>query len=129
MPSILDLMSKEDKEKALARGKKRLEKKEKQDVSPELYIVAELAYYLGMDAVLAIKRGYIINYDDDGKIIKEPFTLEEALALLEALRKVWYSKLVESSRGTLVATNSAHSKTPDSSFNTGIKPFKDKSDI
>jgi len=129
MANLLDLMSPEDRQKALERGKKRLEGKKGAAISPELYITAEFGYYFGWEGVLAIKRGYIEKSDANNQVIKEPFTLEEVMALLEAAKKVWYSKVIDTSHGSLVANSSAYSKSPGEAFNKGIKPFTDKADI
>lgn len=127
--SLLDLLPEDEKKKAIARGKKRLKARKGQDISPELYVTAEFGYYFGWEGVLAIKRGYIEKVGNDGSIIKEPFTLDEVLALLEAAKKVWYSKVMEQSHGNLVANQAAYSKSPADTFNRGIKPFSDKSEV
>lgn len=127
MPSILDHLSSEDREKAIARGKKRLEKRDTGSVSPEMYLITEFGYYLGWEAILAVKRGYIESRDGHGKIVKEPFELDEMMALLEGLRKVWYSKQIEIARTNLVAVRSAnHQSDPTGSFEKGMQPFKDR---
>lgn len=130
--SLLDLMPKADAEKAIERGKRRMESlraKKSLDVSPEIYMVAEFGYYFGWEGVLAIKRGYIEKIGPDGSIVKDPFTLDEVIVLLEGARKVWYSKLVEQSHGNLVANSSVHSKNPGQSFNNGVKPFTDRAEV
>jgi len=130
--SILDLLPENERKKAIDRGRKRLERQRTRkglDVSPEIYMVAEFGYYFGWDGVLAIKRGYIEKLDAYGKTIKEPFTLDEALVLLEGARKVWYSKVIEQSHGNLVAHASTYSKSPGTSFNNGMKPFTDKAEV
>src|SRR5690606_30506734 len=93
--SLLDLMSPEDRQKAIIKAEKRLERRKTQslDVSPEMFIVAELGYYFGWEAVVAIKRGFITTYDEKMNLKKSTFTLEEALALIEGAKKVWYSKV------------------------------------
>lgn len=127
--SLLDLMPKADREKAVARGKKRLEQRKGSKVSPEIYTVAEFGYYFGWEGVLAIKRGYIETIDAQGKTVKEPFTLEEVMVLLEGARKVWYSKLIEQSHGTMVADLASRSKDPGASFNGNITTFREKADL
>lgn len=127
--SLLDLMSKEDREKAIARGHKRIQQNKGAKVSPAIYTVAEFGYYFGWEGVLAIKRGYIEKADSKGNLVKEPFTLDEVLVLLEAARKVWYSKVVEQSHGNMVSTMSGNSKNPGAVFNTNIKPLSDKADL
>lgn len=131
MPSLLDLMSPEDKAKAIARGQKRLNKNRgnSASISPELYITAEFGYYFGWDAIVAIKRGYIEKVDDEGETVLEPFTLDEVMALLEAAKKVWYAKLVETAHGSLVAGSAKYAKKPGEAFNAGMKPFTDRADL
>lgn len=128
--SILDLMSPDEKQKALDKAEKRLSKKVSSgSVSPELFIVGELGYYYGWDAVMAIRRGYTIEYDSKGNIEKVPFTLEEATALIEAGKKVYYSKLIEQSHASMVAGASKWSKDPAKSFNSGMQPFTEKARV
>ena len=127
--SLLDLMSTEDKEKAIARGRKRLEKAKGSAISPEMYVIAEFGYYFGFEGILAIKRGYIEYTDAKGSVVKEPFTLDEVLALLEAAKKVWYSKVIDSAHGTMVASASKYAKQPGEAFKGGMQPYIDKADL
>ena len=127
--NLLDLMSPEDKEKAIARGRKRLDKAKGSSISPEMYVIAEFGYYFGFEGILAIKRGYIDVVGSDGKVVHEPFTLDEVLALLEAAKKVWYSKVIDSAHGTMVASASKFAKQPGESFKGGMKPFIDRADL
>jgi hypothetical protein len=128
MKSILDLMPEEERKKAIERGKRRLQSKKGQSISPELFVVAEFGYYFGWEGVLAIKRGYV-EKESNGKTVKEPFTLDEVMALLEAAKKVWYSKLIEQSHGNLVASQSAYSKSPADTFKRGISPFEERAKV
>lgn len=95
--SLLDLMSPEERDKALSRAAKRSAsiKARSVAVSHEMFLVGEMGYYFGWDAILAIRRGYTVTFDSAGKPIKEPFTLEEAEVLVEAAKKVWYSKVID----------------------------------
>lgn len=127
--SLLDLMPKEEAEKAIERGRKRMQRNKGSKVSPEMYTVAEFGYYFGWEGVLAIKRGYIDKTDSKGNVVKEPFTLDEVLVLLEAARKVWYSKVIEQSHGNMVASIGAQSKSPSDSFNTNISGLRDRADL
>lgn len=127
--SLLDLMSPEDKEKAIARGRKRLERSKGSAISPEMFITAEFGYYFGFEGIMAIKRGYIETMGSDGKVVREPFTLEEVLALLEAAKKVWYSKVIDTAHGTMVASSAKYSKQPGEAFKGGMKPFIDRADL
>lgn len=123
--SLLDLMPKEEAEKAVERGKRRLERQKTRkglDVSPEIYLVAEFGYYFGWEAVLAIRRGYTVT---PGSNDREVLTLEEAQILLEGARKVWYSKLVEQTHSTMVGGSFKTTGT----FDSAIKPFADKAEV
>lgn len=126
--SLLDLMSPEDKQKAIAKGKKRMERSKTQtlDVSPEMFVIAELGYYFGWEAVVAIKRGFITTYDDKMSLKKSTFTLEEALALIEGAKKVWYSKVIDTAHGQFIANRSTQVKEQGAEFNKGMKPFIEK---
>lgn len=119
-------MPKEEAEKALKNAQKRLERQKGKrglEVSPEIYLVSEFGYYFDWDAVLALRRGYTVDpYTGE----KEIFTLEEAQILLEGVRKVWYSKLIEQAHAGVVS-NSFNSSS--SSFSSAIEPFKEKADI
>lgn len=128
--NLLDLMSPEDKAKAIARGKKRMERAKGSSISPEMYVVAEFGYYFGFEGIMAIKRGYI-EYPDltTGEVVREPFTLEEVLALLEAAKKVWYSKVIDSAHGTMVASASKYAKSPGEAFKSGMETFITKADL
>lgn len=126
--SLLDLMSAEDREKALEKGKRRLEKSKSQslDVSPEMFIIAKLGYYFGWDAVVAVKRGFITTYNDKMELQKSTFTLEEAMALLDGADKVWNSKVIDTAHGNFIAHRSTMVKEQSAEFNKGMKPFIDK---
>lgn len=126
--SLLDLMTPEDREKAIARGKKRLEKNKNSSISPEIYVVAEFGYYFGFEGILAIKRGYIEKVEN-GEVIREPFTLDEVMVLIEAAKKVWYAKVIDQSHGTLVASAAKFASKPGDAFNSGMQPFMEKADI
>lgn len=128
MSNLLDLLSEEDRAKAQSAYEKRMagdtSYRKEQKISPEIYLIAEFGYYYGWGAVEAAKRGYIEHFDEHtGERKKMILTLEEIAVLVEAARKVWYSKVLDTSRGSLVAVGSAMSKNPGSSFKNGMKPF------
>ena len=132
MANLLDLMNKTDREQALSNYAKRMRGNTRYrtgKVSPQIYLVAELGYYFGWGAIEAIKRGYVTDYDDDGNIKKILFTMEEACALAEGARKVWYSKLVDEARGTAVGTATAQSKNANSTFNRGMKQYIERARV
>lgn len=127
MANILDLMTEEDRQKSVSAFERRMSGdtsyRKDHKISPISFLVAEFGYYYGWGAVEAVKRGYIIGRHDDGSLHKIPLTLEEVAEYVESARKVWYGKVVDSSRGTQIATGSVLSKNPASAFNKGIKPF------
>ena len=130
--SLLDLMSKEEAQKAVERGRRRLEKhkaKRGLDVSPEVYLVAEFGYYFGWEGVMAIRQGFIEKIDDSGAVVKDPFTLDEALLLLEGARKVWYTKLMEQGHANLASNVAARNENPGKAFNDGVKPFTERAAV
>ena len=127
MPNLLDLMSEDDRKKSIDAYKKRMagdkSYRRGQKISPEAFLVAELGYYYGWGAIEAVKRGYVEKTDEFGKAKHIQLTMEEVCTLVEAARKVWYSKLLDSTRGTMVATGSALSKHPRQSFQNGMKDY------
>lgn len=124
--NLLDLMPKEEADKAIARARRRNEINRGSKISPEIYSIAEFGYYFGWDAILAVKRGYIEAHDDKMDLKKEVFTLDEMNVLLEGARKVWYSKLVEQGG---VNTISGSFKTQGSSYEGAMKPYTQKAEL
>lgn len=117
MANVLDLMTPEDRKKALARFKNSQKQRNgEMRISQEIYALSEFGYYYGWEAVMAVRTNQI--------------TLEEMYVLLEGARKVWYSKLAESARAQFVATGSAMAhKGADKAFRNGIKPFKKAAEV
>lgn len=117
--NLLDLMTEDERKAVRARAQKRRERGIIDvEISPEIYMTAEFGYYFGWQAIQAVRNNEI--------------GLAEMYALNEAARKVWYNKLIENSRATMVATSSAMaSKKPDAirSFDTGMKPFRDRAKL
>lgn len=126
MANLLDLLPPEEKAKAIERGKKRYARTEARKgmkISPEIYAISEFGYYYGWEAILTVKRGYIV---DPITLEKDIFDLNEMNALLEGARKVWYSKLVEQGG---VNTVSASFKTNNSSYVESMKPYTEKAEL
>lgn len=127
MPNLLDLMSEEDRQVAIDNYKQRMsgkmEYRAKVSISPEVYLISELGYHYGWGAIEAVKRGYVEAQDDKGNPKKIPLTMEEVGVLVEGARKVWYSKVIDSARGTLVANASAMSKNPASTFKKSMDVY------
>lgn len=84
-------------------------------VSPVVYMLAELGYYYGWQAIVDAKRGYT-----EGGI---PLTMDEISELTRAGRKISYSQIVNNARGSQVAVGSVMSKNSKSAFERGMKPF------
>jgi len=123
--NLLDLMPKEARDRALARAEKRLAKRTGQ-ISPEMYLVAEAGYYFGWEAIVAIKRGYIEYTDKDGTTKQSLLTLEEVSSLVDAARKVWYTKVLDQSLGSMNANISSNTKNPMEAYRSTMKPFLDE---
>ena len=132
MVNLLDLMTEEDRQKSLAAYERRMNGdtsyRKSSKVSSVSFLIAECGYYYGWGAIEAIKRGYIIGHSDTGRVKKIPLTLEEVSELVEAARKVWYSKVVDSSRGHQVATMASFAEKPIEAFEQGISGFKEAID-
>lgn len=79
------------------------------DVSPELYFLAEFGRYYGWEGIVALETGVI--------------SLERAIDLVTASKKVWYSYLYEESLAMFYATKS------DKAFNKGMKTFINRSRV
>lgn len=131
--SLLDLLPVDEARKAIERGKRRLEaNKSKQgiDIYPELFIVGKAGEYWGWEAILDIRRGYVINpdLDEDGNIFytKSILTLDEVMVLLEASNKVRRSQDINNIHSAMVAGSF---KTTSKSFDQAIKPFTQGAEI
>jgi hypothetical protein len=118
MPNLLDLMRPEDRERAVARFKRRMEGSDKFDnrISSEMYLLAELGYYFGWQAIRDVKENF--------------YTMEEIYPILEGAKKVWYSKLVEQANITRAAVDSSnplakkHEK--NTAFKSNMKPYVER---
>lgn len=112
MRNILDLLSDEEREKVKARYQSRMKRRRnaKEDrISPEIYLLAEFGYYLGYEAIRDVRENKI--------------SFEEMFALLEGCRKVWYSRLIESSQGSMIAHSSSMAEEPIKAFREGMEPY------
>ena len=127
--NLLDLMPEEDAKKAIERGRNRLERRRARkgmDISPEMFELAEFGYYFGWDALMAVRRGFTIE-PVTGK--HELLSMEEIQVILEAVRKVWYTKLIESAGVNMTSTGAAFSKTPSQTLENGLQPIKERAEI
>lgn len=126
--SLLDLMPAEEREKALERAARRntTRKGKNVAVSPEMFLVGEMGYYFGWEAILAVRRGYTVTFDSNGKPVKEPFSLEEAEVLIEAAKKVWYSKIVDQAHSAMIGGSF---KVKSESFDSAVRPYVEKAQV
>lgn len=79
------------------------------DVSPELYFLAEFGKFYGWEGIVALETGVI--------------SVEKAVDLVVASKKVWYAYLYEESVAAFYATKDAKA------FNKGMKTFVNKSKV
>lgn len=124
--SLLDLMSEDERKKAIERADKRMQRNKSRkglDVSPEIFLVAEMGYYFGWEGLMAVRRGYTINPITNDE---EIFTLAEAQVLLEGARKVWYTKLTEQAHAGMIS-NSFNIRS--TSFESAVQPFTEKAEV
>lgn len=108
MPSLLDLMTEDDKAWVSKLTAERLNPRYKQDVPMPFYVAAQLGYYYGWQAVMDFRRGYSVGYEPEvnerliptGRLKKVllSFTLEDASALIKAAEKVHYSIKLDEGR-------------------------------
>lgn len=127
--NLLDLMSSEERERALERGRKRQERRKARkglDISPEIFDICEFGYYFGWDALLAVRRGYTVA---PGTNEKELLSMDEVQILLEGARKVWYTKLLESARTNMASITSAFSNEPRRSLETQLKTVQEMAEV
>lgn len=110
--SLLDLMTPSDRQKSLDNAKRRNQEIKYHNVTPEMYAIAEFGYYFGYEGIRAIKNNEI--------------SLDEVYVLLAGAQKVWYSKVVDTSHGSLVANVSAKSKSAGGTFSKGMSGFINK---
>lgn len=132
MPNLLDLMTPEDRAIVQTWTEKRQNPQYKQDIPTPLYICAQLGYYYGWQAVMDYRRGYSIGYEPvvnkagqpTGKLqkVRLAFTLEEAVGLIEAARKVHYRLKLD--EGKVFAANNASCYDPKNANRT-IKEVSD----
>lgn len=140
MTNLLDLMTPEDRQIAQRNYKKRLsgtlKSAENLKIPPEVFLVAELGFYYGWQAIETVKRGYVESfrtYRKDRKIVthrtKIPFSMDEAYVLVEAAKKIASGRIVDDARGTQVGVASALAKNPQRVFDDGIKVYKNRAKL
>lgn len=108
MPGLLEQLSPEDQAKVKDWSRKARTSVHERDIPPELFIGAKLGYYYGWEAKVAFGRGYNIGIDENGKLVKIPYTFDEAVADVRSAEKVHYRKLIES--GDIIASANISSR-------------------
>lgn len=110
MASLYESLSEEDRKKVDSWAEERKNPRHKTDVPHEFYTIAELGYYYGWGAVEAFYRGYIADYDEDGKLVKRPFTLPVAMGFIRAAKKFNYRRILDEGDINAVAGVAVHDK-------------------
>lgn len=111
MNNLMDLMKPEDRATMERWVEERKHPKHKQEIPIPFFICAQLGYYYGWQAVVDYRRGYSIGYEEDGSLtgclkkVRNAFELQDAVALIEAARKVHY--LAKLDEGKITAANIA----------------------
>lgn len=95
MAGLLEQLSEEDKAKVESWAKNAKRPRHDQDIPPELFMAAKLGLYYGWEARMTFGRGYSIGIDDDGKMIKIPYTFEMAVADVKAAEKAYYRRIID----------------------------------
>lgn len=105
--NLLDMMSKADRDKMLARYHERTAQNgQKNKISSEMYILAEFGMMFGWDAIMAVRNNEI--------------TGEEMFAIYEAGKKVQAVNALDDKRGTSTAISATFSKHGKSVFAEGM---------
>ena len=108
MASFYAQLSQDDKKIVDSWVEKATTSQYKRDIPPELYIKAQLGYFYGWQAIVAFARGYEIGIDDNGKYIKLPYTLEDAVADVKAAEKVHYKYAMDDADLNAISSVSVH---------------------
>ena len=128
--NLKDLLTPEEKARVEQRYKERTTRQATgAKVAPEMWIIATLGVYLGWGAVEAVKRGYIESFEKNGDSFEKvlvPFTLDEALMLIDAADAVHNQMTAKNQSATYYATAGAFSK---EGFSALEKDLKKRSEI
>lgn len=108
MPYLTDKLTPEDRKLVEDWAKERLDSRYKRDIPPELYLMAQLGYYYGWQAVVDYRRNYHEGIDDEGKACRLGFSYEDAVALVKAAEKVHYRQMMDN--GRIEAANNVSSQ-------------------
>lgn len=90
MRGLYESLSAKDRAKVDSWVKARKEPQHDRDIPTEFYLMAELGFYYGWEAVRDFRRGFTLSYDAKGKQTNLSFTFEDAVAFVEAAKKVQY---------------------------------------
>lgn len=107
---LLDKLSEEDRRKVAGWAERAKKPKYDTDIPPELFIGAKLGYYYGWEAYMTYRRGYSVGLSDEGKLIKLPYTFDDAVADVMSAEKVHYKQAVNTSDLIASANISCRSK-------------------
>ena len=76
---------------------------------------------------MAVRNGYTVSQDvtRENKLIyrKNIFTLEEAMMLIDAARKVWNSQVTDSGYAHMVGSGARFSEKPNEAYEKGMDGF------
>lgn len=110
MSSFYAQLNQEDKQIVDGWVEKATTSQYKRDIPYELYIKAQLGYFYGWQAIVAFARGYEIGLDDNGKYVRLPYTLEDAVADVKAAEKVHYRYAMENADFNAISSASIHNE-------------------
>ena len=98
MTDLFALLTPEEQAKTKAWVKRRETSEHEQEIPPKLFLAAQLGYYYGWQAVVDFRRGYHEGLDSKGNKTRIAFVYEEAVAFVEAARKVHYRQLLDNGK-------------------------------
>lgn len=114
--NLLDLMPPEQKQRFIDRYKERItpdESKGEIRVSPEIFLLSELGFYYGWDAIEAVRRDEIC--------------MNEVFALVEGAKRVYHSNVLKQTHSRMSAIKTVNSDDPQGVFNKTMKRFIENS--
>lgn len=120
--NLKDMLSPEEKARVERRYAERTNrsKGDNTKIAPEVWIIAKLGVYFGWDAIVSVKRGFIESYtessDQEMERVLIPFTLEEALMLIDAADTVQNQITARQQSAQYYATSAAMSSSAFDAF-------------
>lgn len=132
--TLLDMLPEKKRETALKKYQERKNRKlaETLEIPYEWFVVGQMFYYGGWEAARTLRRGYslepvLTNVDKNGhgdiKYKKVVFSLEEAMMMIDASRKVWSSQVVDMGYAHMVGSASKYDKDPNDAYVRGMNGF------